>query len=361
MVASYRPTVAQIAGETVITWERIPELARISPDYLEAVVFLYATEEDARMSAHTGGSGFIFMTRLRETESAPEDDEADLAHIYVATNRHVVAAGFSVVRISGSSIPTSIVRLDWVFHPDGDDVAISYLPEDIPIQRAIPFDDRILEEDEDRPEKAIWPGEDVFMTGRFIGLDQRVHNTPTARFGSLSIPTPERIKNRHTGLEQESLLVEMRSLPGYSGSPVFLMRTRVEAVPPRGLRFNVPVIWLLGIDWGHIDRYASVLEPVGDGAYASVPGGLVVRENSGMSAVVPVWKIAELLQEDELAKERRAAERRHKEEAESTRSAISADVEPRPEFTRETFLRDLRKVSRRKPSQSDEGTSGTSE
>jgi hypothetical protein len=127
------------------------------------------------------------------------------------------------------------------------------------------------------------------------------------------------------GLSQVSFLVEARSLPGSSGSPVFVyypvvrgegrssiafaeadflrQRERVPRLHPLGSQGPV----LLGVDWAHLHNYSPVLDenkdPVGD--------GWQVKMNTGMMCVVPAWKILEILDLPELvgARELEEAER----------------------------------------------------
>ncbi|HVA07636.1 MAG TPA: hypothetical protein VNG12_12935 [Acidimicrobiales bacterium] len=105
----------------------------------------------------------------------------------------------------------------------------------------------------------------------------------------------------------------MRSLPGYSGSPVVLywektavMSWTVHATPDSiiGQRGVMDRSWLLGIDWGHPGRTQPVLDADGN----PVPQGLRVRTNTGLSAVVPAWKLATLLELPELVASRHEAE-----------------------------------------------------
>ena len=63
----------------------------------------------------------------------------------------------------------------------------------------------------------------------FGGIDGGQKNTPSARFGNMSM-MPEKPIRRADGILQESYLLEMRSINGYSGSPAFVH------IPPLNLR-----------------------------------------------------------------------------------------------------------------------------
>jgi hypothetical protein len=56
--------------------------------------------------------------------------------------------------------------------------------------------------------------------------------------------------------------------------------------------------WLLGVDWGHLPIHEQVKWPDDK---APVNEGWVVESNSGQMAVVPAWKLQELLDHEELA------------------------------------------------------------
>ena len=120
-----------------------------------------------------------------------------------------------------------------------------------------------------------------------------------------------------SGFSQESFLVEMRSLPGYSGSAVYVYSPNSmndmskvrggqnmsdlsefnlfgkEAQTSVDLMMNKLAPkgpYLLGIDWCHLNNICTVLNR------GNQPSeGLYVSMNSGMAGVVPAWKIAETI------------------------------------------------------------------
>jgi hypothetical protein len=352
-MVSYVPAHSEVDGQPFIWWERVDELTGISLEYSELVVFIYGSKDDAMRSSESGGSGFVVLV---ESTSSP-----GFLHRYAVTNRHVVDADFRVVRFSGDTIPTSAAELDWVRHPDGDDVAAAYIPPDVVVAKGIGVNRFVTLDRLNDGKFNLLPGDDVFMTGRFIGLDRRVRNTPTSRFGSVSMPSPELMPdNDDTNEEHEYFLAEMRSLPGYSGSPVFLWRQGMSIQPPNKLKLDTQWIYLLGIDVGHISGFTPVVEWDKQlRKYVPAVQGPYVEEHSGMTQVVPAWKIAELLEADELVAKRRQIDDSMKEDRERPRSATRKDATREP-LTRGEFESALRKVSRRKPSQPDEGTTGTS-
>jgi hypothetical protein len=109
----------------------------------------------------------------------------------------------------------------------------------------------------------VGPGDDVYLVGRFIGHDGKQRNTPIARFGVISMMPSEPVRNAHTGLAQETILIETHSITGHSGSPVFVQRLPMTPVPGLpGLRMYRQE-WFLGIDWGHISHFEDVVDEGG--------------------------------------------------------------------------------------------------
>src|SRR5262249_14449914 len=138
-------------------------------------------------------------------------------------------------------------------------------------------------------------GSEVLFVGRFMGFDGQESNRPSVRFGNISIcpPVVINIPRANQTHPQESFLVEARSLPGYSGSPVYWLRQ----VPRRSGDYTITLqpayaAKLLGVDHGHLPQWDDVYEQ--DQKTPSW-ARLRVNLNSGMMVVIPAWKIRELL------------------------------------------------------------------
>jgi hypothetical protein len=208
------------------------------------------------------------------------------------------------------------------------------------------------------------------MVGRFINHEGKQQNRPTLRYGHIAMMPSEPIEDAKSGIKQESYLVECRSMGGYSGSPVFVMvmnqamarrrQTSFANLIPRGP-------WLLGINWCHL-HYASPIKSRSVDGEASmvmtsppiIENDEYVLSNSGMAGVVPVTKLIELLDSDEvIALRQKDEEAVRKKLAES--SYVSLDTAQRPAITqttaegheipiptRDQFIDDLKKASRKK-------------
>jgi hypothetical protein len=301
-------------------WERA-QMPKISPTFLQSVVYLYPDADSAERGERAGGTGFLVGVGPDKDEDVGREwvrDERALNSaqasgawaLYVVTAAHVVRKGNPVVRMATWKGETRVLDLPldaWYMHPDGDDVAVCPIGlADGHNQIAFLPVSFVLSE-EARDFQKFGPGDDVFFVGRFMGHDGKQRNTPTARFGNIAMSKPEPILNEESGVMQESLLVELRSLPGYSGSPVFAYypapMVRLDkpdeegGKPMRGFEFQgINSVWLLGVDWCHLYSEEPVRQP--DGTRVSERS--FVKQNSGMAGVVPAWKLLELLHGEEL-------------------------------------------------------------
>jgi hypothetical protein len=262
-------------------------------------IFMYETEADAEARAGWGGSGFLVGVN--------SDTYPELAHIYAVTNAHIVS-NHPVIRFRDQVIVKA--SHEWTRHPDGDDVAVCSLGLKDSRTWTHIGSGLMLDQHTMRSHR-IGPGDDCFMVGRFVSGAFQAEQ-PVVRFGNLAM-LPEKIHQAERGIDQESFLVDMRSLPGYSGSPVFLYWTAervmswslpVTSESAVGKRSVVESQWLLGIDWGHVDAE----RPVRDRTRNPLPDGSYVEMPSGMAAVVPAWKLAGILRDPKMIDSRRQAE-----------------------------------------------------
>ncbi len=136
------------------------------------------------------------------------------------------------------------------------------------------------------------------MIGRFRVHAGKNKNLPAATFGNISMMPDEPLYNpsMSSRSNQESFLVEMRSVTGFSGSPVFLY---LPPNNPRGKdKANVPYgeyHWrFIGICWGHINADVK--------GYDSLHNEYRIKIDSAMAAVVPAWKLLDILDGEEMQK-----------------------------------------------------------
>jgi hypothetical protein len=281
------------------------ELPRIDDLILKSSIYLYPSKLDAQQGEKYGGSGFIVSV---STPAHPE------GYLYAVTNSHVIWGNSNspimrINRIDGNVDILEYSQQQWKRHPDGDDLAVAPISLEAAKHKYARIDTCLFINQEIMLDHDIGAGDEVFIVGRFIGYDGKQQNEPTVRFGNLSLGKTV-IVVREDGINQESFLVETRSLAGYSGSPIFLHILPFSYRPGFGLVTSSKMEkdgkqlgvgpWLLGIDYGHHQLKELVRQkckdPVGDGSF--------VCSNSGITDVVPAWKLLDLLNDEEFVKVR---------------------------------------------------------
>jgi hypothetical protein len=238
---------------------------------LNCSFYLYPSEETAEAGATLGGSGFVVVV---------SEHYGKRGLLYAVTAGHVIGQA-NTLRFNRKNGPPYFVTIPehrWhrslthdiaatsLFGVPSEELEIFLMPLGLGLTR-----ERAIEE-------GITVGDDVFIVGRFLGHDGRERNLPTARFGNIAMMPLQPIENRITGLAQESFLVEVRSVSGYSGSPVFMYREKAFGPSTR----------LLGTVWGHIEHFRDN------------PHGF----QSGMVGVTPSWALIDLLYDADVMTER---------------------------------------------------------
>lgn len=310
---------------------------RIDDQILRSVTYLYKTAEAAREGSDRGGTGF-FVAMIKQPD----------IYIYAVTAHHVIAKGYSVMRtttVSGNSTVMERHERDWKQHPDGDDLAVCPLdPGDPNIYglTVIPVESVVSEEMVRTLD--LGPGDEVFMNGRFLRYESPNRdepNRPFVRFGNIA-RMPMFLKNDFTGIRQLSFVTEMRSISGYSGSPVFYHIPPFSQRPGKVGLESISKTGLLGVNWGHIRHPEPVVGEDGTGH----PDKWRVLSNSSMAGVVPGWKLLELLATEDLVKQRKEQSERAKKEPRSE-VVVDLDDSPKPAFTKSDFESALKKASRK--------------
>ena len=124
-------------------------------------------------------------------------------------------------------------------------------------------------------QRELEAGLEVGLTGLFVHHKGTSKNIPIVRVGNIAA-MPQKDVSTRIGLIT-ALLVEVRSVGGLSGSPVF-------TILPDGK------VWLLGLVHGHFDQRASDPDSVTEDACLQEE-----KINSGIAIVVPADKIRETL------------------------------------------------------------------
>jgi len=268
----------------------------IPEEVLDTVVYLYPDAQSAEAGERAGGSGCLVVI--------PVQQEPLVEFMYVVTNSHVIREGkASAIRVNTRDGGMGIIHSTadgWIHHPDGDDIAILSVNLEYDEVRAKGITEDWFATKEKIERYKIGPGDEAFMVGRFVNHEGKQKNLPAVRFGNLSMLPYEPVRTGR-GLLQEVFLVECRSLPGYSGSPVFLY-----PLPFSPIRREMPPPMFLGIDMGHLTDQRRILdaEQWRQGNRVVIDEW-VVETNTGMSCVIPAWKVRELLYVDALVESRR--------------------------------------------------------
>lgn len=319
-------------------------MPRIPDRSLSSCVFIYPNADDAKRGRPTGGTGFII--------NVPCSYNRKFIHRYVVTNQHVIADDETpAIRFNTVDGGVDIVETqysDWVIpvSPE-DDIAVWHYPPQPHHQHISQMLDLIADEDTIR-EYSFGYGDDVFTLGRFIDVDNQQRNYPVARFGIVAampeVPIPS-----GGGVNKMVYLIEMRSRSGFSGSPVFIYLPPLPNLWDNGRRelhqtrqdFNRP--WILGIQSGQM--------PVsGPEAFAAESGDREIAQQygSGISTVVPGYKLKKFLLEDEqLIKDRQRVEEREIERGVMFEESASIEPDSNPSH-KEDFTNLVSAAAKRK-------------
>ncbi len=330
------------------TWE----MPRVPDQILDSVFYLYPSFEGVLFREEYGGTGFFVWVESEMHEGR--------GHLYAVTNNHVIEEGYASNIVINAEFDMKVIHPvplnQWIPHPDGDDLAIAIvggLNDKRFKHSAIPTYGFLTKEM--AAALNLGAGHEVFMVGRFVHHAGRYINTPSVRSGIISVmPRPhEGIEFYEGGFQQEAYLVEMRSISGYSGSPVFF-RLPAEDLQGRQLEGESARLartpWLLGVDCGNFKYYDKVYEvhETQDGKRYEKTN-LEAKSHSGQAIVIPSWKLLELLNDERVVMARKEADKRVEQAKHN--SPVELDVNRKPQenasITQDAFEGALRHASRK--------------
>jgi hypothetical protein len=314
---------------------------RVPDELLDCVYFLCV--DVGRPDAHVmkyGGTGFFVSIR---SEVLPETQ-----FVYLVTARHCVEKaknyGPLYLRLNTRDGGAKFIEIDmeW-YYPDNDASDVAVLPF---APNTEMFQYRHIQEgmwltEERIAEHRIGVGDDLYVIGLFTERYGRQRNSRIVRTGILAGMPDENLQDENSGLDYRAYLAEVRSIGGLSGSPVF-----VFLHPGRVWEGTVSLdrkAFLLGIIRGHWD-YRKRMEAID---YAADE---LDQVNMGIATVTPIQDALDIINGEDLVKQRRQVEREmQKEHAPVLDSAVIDSDETAGEagITREEFQDALRKASRR--------------
>lgn len=281
-----------------------PGLAEPVPEGVKkAVTFIFLPDQ----AGHLQPNGTAFFVSIRNHVGSNA-----LTAPYLITAKHVVSTPDQSVypliflranTKSGSWTNVAVPLItqgpakNVYFHedPDVDLAVIAGSPPDLMDFQML--DSSFLTTEQAFKSLKIGEGTDVFFVGLFHSYLGYSKNYPLARFGKVALVTDEKIDwpqlipdsgtNLVKHVRQNFYLIESTSIGGFSGSPVFFTFTEP----------GTPKLKLAGVMEGFFNEF----EPI-----VAVQTGVTpfTKGNSGIAAVIPAYRIYEILFGTELTKSR---------------------------------------------------------
>jgi hypothetical protein len=180
---------------------------------------------------------------------------------------------------------------EWLV-PEDDAIDVAALRFNVPAQFELyPVKENIFATAEVVTRESIGIGDTVVVTGLFSYRHGKERNRPIVRSGIIAAMPDELLEDLDWGAPYEAYVIELRSISGVSGSPVFVCLTTGRAAGfSRKTRY-----YLLGLARGHWDETFEEPQEFGQ------EGG---RVNTGVVIVSPVSDVRSLLYLEEEVKAR---------------------------------------------------------
>jgi len=305
---------------------------RIPSDIKQIVTFIYGEKKESVglcEEVHLDKAAFFCASGTGFFVGVPDSTNPEFSYTYLVTAKHVLydektnslypsivthlnKRGGGVLR---GQIPLVTDGKDKTiyFHSDPT-VDLAVIPHGWPKSDIIEgkvFPEKLISDKASLKNLHIEEGTEVFFTGLFTQHVGAKRNYPIFRFGHLALVTEE--KFNWNGQSTELYLMESGSYGGNSGSPVFFFLDLDR--PPQDLREGP--LRLVGVMMGTVLDQPQ-LDPViamskdGEIKQLDEAGKKVWALNKskvGIAAVVPAYKLLEILQGTELEERRRAASR----------------------------------------------------
>jgi len=331
-------------------------LTYIPPELPMSVVFI--GYKDSAGISYVMGSAFWVVNIQKEEDLKKEYRPAYLvtaAHVIDEIKKHANRVWLRVnVRGNGADWFSVGSVDDWKNHPDAS-VDISILKVGIESQWdhfGWGTDSLVTETTIKEDEKEIEIGDEVFTAGLFWPHKGRSKNIPIVRVGNIAAVREEKIELRK-GLFSDLYLMEVRSVGGLSGSPVFIDIVNAKDYKRDagniryGARFRV-----IGVLTGHFKGSDS------ESISMQIPESELDKLNMGIAYLTPAEKIIEGLEQFMSQEKKEIEDHRKKKfafvslDASTQTPNIAAQITPNgfgvPIPSRDEFFDDLKKPGRKK-------------
>lgn len=269
------------------------------PDQIRDCVCFLCTEANGRYQCK--GTGFFVSVRDEHLD--------DYWHFYLVTARHNVVnsinEGGLYIRINNVEGGVDYIRIetDWIYpESESSDVAVTEFNYTVAQFTFTTLAIEMLATQAEIRKHDIGIGDEIYIAGLFTQRHGTRKNSPIVRSGIIASMPDEPIQDEQSGLDYNAYLVEVRSIGGLSGSPVFIF-AHVEGTPMRG----APIIWthkifVLGLIRGHWDIRRTA------GLYGVAHDDMAIV-NMGIAIVTPIEEVIDLLRGDELVRARSRKEK----------------------------------------------------
>lgn len=198
--------------------------------------------------------------------------------------------------VNGGYLNLKTSLKDWVFHNSTDIAILKNEALDIRgMDKEFIPQEHFINKEFIR-ENYIGIGERVVIVGLFAKHGGEERNLPILRLGHIAMMPDDPIETENLS-EIEAYIIEAISIGGLSGSPVFTIKNEV----PKG-NFKVErQLYLLGLLHGHWELPKEIIGQIDDGSRDKI--------NTGLAIVIPADKILEVLEYEDLKKEREETRR----------------------------------------------------
>lgn len=274
----------------------------VPPEIKTVVAFVFAPGPAEGQLKPWGTAFFVGVKH-------PNDETKSF--VYLVTAKHVLQTDDRkswlpkvLLRLNTRKGDTGIVEVPVV--PSGRNQTVFLHPKDatadVAVIPALPDEKRfefkflpseLLTSKKDFADLKIVEGSEVFFTGLFSPHVGTRRNYPVIRFGRVAMITDEKVK--FGDYEADLYLLETGSYGGNSGAPVFFYLGSDRE--PGSIILGPPVLKLAGVMSG---TFLDV-QPVRAVETARIA---VAQSNMGIAAVVPAYKVLEILEGGELAARR---------------------------------------------------------